>query len=464
MSPSSPTVPLPRVRPDLVFDGDTVTDARFGRTLRPRPALRRVLDLIRAGVPSLSELGRRADREQRRLGEPPLTPDDLYRRLWSLARDLWFELEILPEYDRLYAWKPAPLEPAAPLDTSRAVFLCTGCGRCCDHTDIGPVGRAEAARIEGTVPGFGAHLTWVTDEVAVLGAGCERCPYRRDDGLCAIHADHGPAAKPLVCRQFPYRFTRVDGRVEASLDAECWQLAEALAAGRADPAAALADVRAAWAQGPVVDELPPVRFADPFTLLTDDDWDRVVAAFDGAVQAGGSAPEALVAALRAAPRHVPPFLDEAAWSRELGPPFQADARRQRAWALGQLERLLAAWTDGAPWRAPLGAALQEGARRLARGTRPAPQDAAERELFVRTVRSHLEGRTVLKKDNLELGLVFLYWRTRLAEAARGPTSAIDTLVASNKLPKDRRLGEYFRQNQVLFRRLTVSPGPMEVRS
>ena len=447
------TVPLPRVRADLVFLPDRVSDARFRRTLKPRPSERRVIDLLRAGVPSLTQLWTRADREQRRRGEPALTADDLYRRLWGLARDLWFEVDALADYDRLLAWTPEPVASDGPLDTTRVAFLCTGCGRCCDHTDIGPVGRAEAARIAAAVPGFDAHLTWVTGQVAVLGAGRERCPYKRPDGLCALHADHGPGAKPLVCRQFPYRFTRADGRVQVTLDAECWQLREALEAGRADPAAALADVRGVWALGPIVDELPPVRFADPFTPLSDDGWAQVEAAFERALADGASAAEAVRAALAVVPRRVPPFLDAAAWAAELGPAFAPAPERQRAWAFAELQRLLADWTAGAPWRRALGEALQQGARRLSdpRAPRPLPPDS--RELFALTARSHVQGRNVLKKDNLELGLVFLYWRLRLAEAAAGPISAIDTLVASNKLPKDRRLGEFLRQNQPLFRRL-----------
>lgn len=451
------TLPVPRLRSDLVFTSDSVHDPRFQRTLRPRATERRVLDLLRAGVPSLPVLWQRLTAAQRGRGEAPLTPDDLYRRLWGLARDLWFELDVLPAYDRLFAWKPDAVPPDLVPDTSRATFLCTGCGRCCEATDIGPVGRAEAARIAAVVPGFEGHLTWVTDDVAVLGAGCARCPYQRPDGLCVLHGEHGPEAKPLVCRQFPYRFTVVDGRVEVTLDAECWQLPEALAAGRADPEAAARDVQAVWQLGPIVEHLPPVRFADPFTVLDDDAWGAAVAAFDRALGAGALPSEALLDLLRATPRQVPPFLDEAAWARGFGDAFQPATPRQREWALDQLQAHLATWAAGSPWRADLGAALLAGLRRVRDGEPPRPLTPPERELFVLALRTHLDARNVLKKDNLELGVVFLFWRTRLAEASLDATSAIDTLVASNKLPKDRRLGEYFRQNQVLFRRLAEFP-------
>jgi hypothetical protein len=154
---------------------------------------------------------------------------------------------------------------------------------------------------------------------------------------------------------------------------------------------------------------------------------------------------------------VPPFLDEAAWVGAFGAAFQPAGPRLGPWAFAELLRLLDAWTAAAPWRTGLGACLQRGARRLAEGRPAAPLTPDERELLVLTARSHLASRNVLKKDNLELGLVGLYWRIRLSEAARGPTSVIDTLVASNKLPKDRRLGEFFRQNQVVFRRLAELP-------
>lgn len=449
--------PLPRVRPDLVFSADTVHDPRFQRTLRPRPAERQVLDLLRVRPPSMPDLWRRLAEAQRGRGESPVSPDDLYRRLWSLARDLWFELDVLPAYDRLFAWTPEPLNTELPLDTSKAVFLCTGCGRCCDHTDIGPIGRAEATRIAAAVPGFEAHVSWANDQVGVLAAGCEACPYKRPEGLCAIHGEHGPEAKPLVCRQFPYRFTVLDGRVEVTLDAECWQLPEAQEAGLADPEAARRDVQAVWQLGPIVEHLPPVRFADPFTALTDEAWADALAAFDDALVAGAGPVDALLDLLRAVPRPAPAFLDEASWARDFGPAFRPEPARAEPWLLAQMKSLLEAWRGVAPWRGPLGDLLLLGLQRLASGEPPAPLDAASRAVFVQAARSHLDARNVLKKDNLELGVLSLVWRLRLAEAALGPRSAIDTTVASNKLLKDRRLGEYFRQNQVLFRRLAEAP-------
>jgi Fe-S-cluster containining protein len=418
---------------------------------------RAVLEGLRAGGDSVPQLLKSANRSAARRGEPPLSPDDLYRRLWSLARELWFELDALPAYDRRHAWRPTPATAVEVLDTSRAAFLCTGCGRCCDHTDIGPIGRVEAARIASVEPGFGSHVTWLDDEIGVLAAGCERCPYKRPDGLCALHAEHGVGSKPLVCRQFPYRFTRREDRVEVTLDAECWQLTEALAAGRADPEAARRDVQAVWELSPILEHLPPVCFSDPFTPLSEADWCAAVEAFERALDAGASPTEALLELLQAAPRRPPAFLDEALWAQAFGPAFRPGSARQRAWAFETLGRMLAAWTAGAPWREGLGAALQAGVKRLADGVAPPPLEPRERELFVTSIRTHLDSRNVLKKDNLELGVLALYWRTRVADAARGPISAIDTLVASNKLPKDRRLGEYFRQNQVLFRRLAESP-------
>ncbi len=453
----TPPFPLPRVRPDLVFSPDAVTDARFVRTLRPRPAERDVLDALRAGVASLPLLWSRTNEARRRRGEASQSPDDLYRRLWSLARDLWFELDALPDYDRLFAWLPEPSVRELPLDTSKAVFLCTGCGRCCDHTDVGPIGRAEARRIAGVVPGFETHVSWVNDQVGVLAAGCEACPYKRPDGLCAIHGEHGAEAKPLVCRQFPYRFTVVDGRVEVTLDAECWQLAEALEAGRAAPDDAARDVRAVWELGPIVERLPPVRFADPFTTLPDDAWEAARGVFDREIDAGAGVVEALLELLGAIPRRPPAFLDEAAWAHAFGPAFRPEPTRSEAWLLSQLKSQLAAWRAGAPWRAPLGDLLLVGLQRLAARAPLPPQDATARAVFVQVARSHLDAKNVLKKDNLELGVLSLVWRLRLAEAALGPRSAIDTTVASNKLLKDRRLGEYFRQNQVLFRRLAEAP-------
>jgi Fe-S-cluster containining protein len=448
-------IPLPTVRTDLRWSADGAVDPRFRRVLRPRPVDRAVLDALRAEDACLDSV----------LDASGLGPDDLFRRLYALGRDLFFESPALEAYDRLFAWRPGP--PPTPAPEPRmardAWFACTGCGECCRATDIGPIRRAEAERISARVEGFEERLIPVTDELAVLAPDEDGCAWLCDDGRCDIHARHGVDAKPGVCRQFPYRFT-VDGdQVIASLDAECWDLARARAAGDADAAAARREMLAAWGRDPVIEPVPPVRLADPFHELSREAWSDFARRVDEGLSAERDACAALVKALEACSPAPPIWLDAALWRARFGPTFGLAGERQLTWLRGALSDQIEAWVEGgAPWRARLAPLMLAGVAGLGGVRDRAPEDPAERALEAAVVRSHLDSLNLLKKDNLELGTVSLYWRIRIVRAARADHSAIDTSIAVNKLQKDRRIGEFFRQNLIIMRRLSLPKSATEV--
>lgn len=494
-SPGPQGVTLPRLRKELRW-GSTpvpgseagkqqllVDDPRYGRRLAPRAGDAALLEALGAKPASLAAL----------LETSGLSPDDAYRRLWGLARDLWFEIDALPAYDRLFQEAPGGMsgaDPAsleAPQITREQAFLCTGCGRCCAHTDIGPISGAEVARIDKLVEGFEAQCLRVggtepqADSIFVLASRSTGCPYLLEDGLCAIHAEHGAAAKPNVCRQFPYRFTAGRSASGSSaptivtVDGECWDLERALAAGEASvdaretagvtpsealqSSAAQAEVAQVWAMGPVLETVPSQGFLDPFTPLDTERWESLRRGVEGDL-ADGVEPLAALGSLLLnldAASRAPDFLDEARWSAAYPGRFGLVSPGQVDWLSETLARMVERWSaEGQAWRARLLPILLAGIEALGTDAERDLPGGDARRLFTRNIVTQFASENVTKKDNLEYGIVFLYWRMRIARAALSRHSAVDSMVATNKLLKDRRIGEFFRQNQVLLRRLALA--------
>jgi Fe-S-cluster containining protein len=205
--------------------------------------------------------------------------------------------------------------------------------------EIGPVPEAALTTIE-------EHRLYTEVEGAESAAECVtarpygemvghfmkrvegRCVMLTPELRCAIHAAGGPAAKPGVCRQFPYTFTRGRDAIYVSLQMECRSLSAALHQGAAeDHATLLAELRP-LAEGPLVHALPdPVRlspgiYLDQASYLQW--WDR---------QRGLSLPEIAAHAVGLAQTRglgeEPEWLRAGHW--ETPPPIAPAALRARLW-------------------------------------------------------------------------------------------------------------------------------------
>jgi hypothetical protein len=91
---------------------------------------------------------------------------------------------------------------------------CIGCGRSCTGSRVVPVDADEAARIERLAAELGVPRPLSN---GALRRNMGRCCLWSPEGGCALHAAYGAAAKPAVCRQFP--FVRAGERID--LDPAC---------------------------------------------------------------------------------------------------------------------------------------------------------------------------------------------------------------------------------------------------
>ncbi len=109
---------------------------------------------------------------------------------------------------------------------------CDGGGTCCRLYGTVMLSKVEAHRVVAVLPSWrvgplgpdrwftpmrGSEPTAVVTAVARDGA----CGWLQDDGLCAVHAAAGAAAKPRGCRLFPRVFVDDGEAVHVSLKPEC---------------------------------------------------------------------------------------------------------------------------------------------------------------------------------------------------------------------------------------------------
>lgn len=101
-------------------------------------------------------------------------------------------------------------------------FQCSSCGNCCNgwpvpltQSDVDRIGTLPAIRVTSEsgadamfrkLPGGDDKLRAFTHTLEKQSDG--RCQYLSPDNLCQLHTQHGPEAKPAMCRLFPYSFTR----------------------------------------------------------------------------------------------------------------------------------------------------------------------------------------------------------------------------------------------------------------
>lgn len=184
---------------------------------------------------------------------------------------------------------------------ANARFSCGSCSKCCDQPWGTLIEADKAAALERH--DFSAHPqlagrkffsrpTGTPAGYFVLAKGeGTRCLFLDTDGLCIIHKEMGPAAKPLGCLKFPYIVARTPQDDRISVDFAC----PAVQTSRGKPLAEQADDIAAV--------IPPsAQPADPTAMV----------ALDPEVQLTAAEADALFARLEAV------FADDAAgdvWAR-----------------------------------------------------------------------------------------------------------------------------------------------------
>jgi Fe-S-cluster containining protein len=121
---------------------------------------------------------------------------------------------------------------------SGARFTCHACAACCRRYRVGLSAeerdriaahdwRREGQRfgrgwtVEGTDP-------WGEPQTQLRRRPDGACVFLDDDDLCRIHKRLGPAAKPRICRQFPFVFVAAPDGVRATVGVECLGLHRSL--------------------------------------------------------------------------------------------------------------------------------------------------------------------------------------------------------------------------------------------
>lgn len=218
---------LPRLRPELQLlpeeGGLRVADPVLGRELRFAGRDAAMLEQLRqgsAGEPLESGFVLALDRLHLLAGSgPALAVVAEMRRLLGAP---------LPD-------RPVRSQPLSPAQAQSATLIfhpgvryaCVGCGVCCHSFLLGPLRPADVERLEALrwPPGVRLpvgqqaihHLEDEGEAVPFLRTHKGRCVFLGDEGLCEIHRRVGGEVKPLVCRLFPYTFTRLGPRASAGI-------------------------------------------------------------------------------------------------------------------------------------------------------------------------------------------------------------------------------------------------------
>lgn len=207
---------------------------------------------------------------------PHLSPATLRDRLCQLDDALLLDGARFAAHRGLFARaEPLPAAADLPLRLDPALrHQCVRCGASCTGVHVGPVPDTTRAAVERlglwrAVPG-----AQKPDDAFVRGQSPdgpwammrrvgEACFALAQDATCGLHAAEGPAAKPPICRQFPYTFTRGPDAVYVGLQMECARFEATLPAGAERPVERVeAELTALVAEGAEVFDLPdPVPLA-----------------------------------------------------------------------------------------------------------------------------------------------------------------------------------------------------------
>lgn len=150
---------------------------------------------------------------------------------------------------------PLPvLDPNQRLDPE-AKFACSGCGWCCDQPWMTVISPEDAQRYAAEdwaaeFPQLRRRKLFTHSRrngrtvYALTKSRGNRCIFLADDNRCIVHARLGLAAKPHMCRQFPYLPVTIAGTQRISVNYGCRAVQRehgpALAEQTADIAATIA--------------------------------------------------------------------------------------------------------------------------------------------------------------------------------------------------------------------------------
>jgi Fe-S-cluster containining protein len=113
----------------------------------------------------------------------------------------------------------------------RGRFACASCAQCCSQPWVTLIETGKAEALDGhdwsAYPQLHDRELYrkdrnVADGVRVLSKGeGTKCLFLDHDGLCIIHKELGPAAKPASCLQFPYLVTHTPVADRVSVNFAC---------------------------------------------------------------------------------------------------------------------------------------------------------------------------------------------------------------------------------------------------
>ncbi len=95
---------------------------------------------------------------------------------------------------------------------------CHGCGGSCQGVTVRPL-PDEIPGLRETAAALGVDDPFVDGTLRQVDG---RCVFLADDQRCRIHATHGAAAKPHVCRQFPLVVVHAEGGARIGVDPSCF--------------------------------------------------------------------------------------------------------------------------------------------------------------------------------------------------------------------------------------------------
>ncbi|HZU99931.1 MAG TPA: YkgJ family cysteine cluster protein, partial [Planctomycetota bacterium] len=143
--------------------------------------------------------------------------------------------------EKIRAQRASKDHPLRALPMAR--FACQGIGDCCQSYLLGPLMKADVARLEkldirGKLPQVGEapYLEEIELEgkrETFLKRVEDRCVFLLEDGRCGIHAHFGFREKPFVCRVFPYTVVLTFEGIRVADMGECSTFAVSSQSGEA---------------------------------------------------------------------------------------------------------------------------------------------------------------------------------------------------------------------------------------